>query len=276
MNNQHIKNITDKQISKNASLTSTRKVSQLSSNQTKREREFTKLDEEVVSTKKYLDKAINLARETVSSNHRPPALTKTSWLYQLTGQYEQCRFYPPLIKEAARRFKQKGHIILATWAMEKDKEERGHHLLALKDFEELGGKPEVLKEVCPPTAKALREHLNGIVKGSSLIGVVGYSYTLERLSVCVGEDYIKKVEALLPPGIHATRCLRVHSSLGADVKHLEETTRMIASLTSKERKHIAIACYETALLCFSPPKEGYISDEQIQELLEPQKLRTSL
>ncbi|MDJ0573517.1 MAG: hypothetical protein QNJ53_31375 [Pleurocapsa sp. MO_192.B19] len=47
---------------------------------------------------------------------------------------------------------------------------------------------------------------------------------------------------------------------------------MVAGLTAKDRIRIAVACYETALLCFSPPTEGYISDKELQQILEPLKL----
>ena len=95
---------------------------------------------------------------------------------------------------------------------------------------------------------------------------------MERLSLGIGEDYIQKVEALLPPETKATRCLRVHSSVGADAAHVDENVSLIAGLSAEERTRIARACYETALICFSPPPGEYISDKELQQILEPLKL----
>ena len=95
---------------------------------------------------------------------------------------------------------------------------------------------------------------------------------MERLSLGINEDYIQKVQTLLPTGTNATRCLRVHSSVGADADHVDDNVSMIAKLSASERTRIARACYETALMCFSPPSEGYISDEELQTILEPFKL----
>ena len=81
---------------------------------------------------------------------------------------------------------------------------------------------------------------------------------------------------MLPPGIHATRWLRVHSGVGAEVEHVKETVEIVAELTPQECIRVAKACYETALLRFSPPKESYISDEELQNVLKPLKLNTCL
>ncbi|MCX7595925.1 MAG: hypothetical protein N2235_19615, partial [Fischerella sp.] len=60
----------------------------------------------------------------------------------------------------------------------------------------------------------------------------------------------------------------IHSSVGADAEHVEETIEMVAGLDPQERNCVAAACYEVALLCFSPPKEDYISDEELQNVLK--------
>ena len=53
---------------------------------------------------------------------------------------------------------------------------------------------------------------------------------------------------------------------------LDENVALIAELSAAERTRIARACYETALMLFSPPPGGYISDEELQEILEPLKV----
>ncbi len=76
---------------------------------------------------------------------------------------------------------------------------------------------------------------------------------------------------MLPSGACATRCIKVHSNVGADVEHVEEAIAMVAKLTPKQLERITIACYETALLCFSPPSMGYTSNEELQRILSPWK-----
>jgi hypothetical protein len=226
----------------------------------------------ITTTRNLLDGAIAAAKYAINSDARPPALTATRWVWRLAGQYHLCHVYPSLIEEAALRFEKAAHSILAQWGIEKSIEERGHDLLALKDISSLGYNSEiVVKKLIPPAAEILIDYLTRSVQDSDPIDSVGYSYAMERLAQGIDEQYIQKVENLLVGNVNATRCLRLHSSVGADAEHVEETLQMIAKLTSAERSRIAIACYETALMCFSPPTEGYISDEQLQQILEPLK-----
>jgi pyrroloquinoline quinone (PQQ) biosynthesis protein C len=146
----------------------------------------------------------------------------------------------------------------------------------LLDLQSMGYDADaVVKTLLPPAAKALVNYFTQNAKASDPIGCVGYSYAMERLATGIREQYIQKVESLLPPETNATRCLRVHSGVGADAEHVEETVEMVASLTDGERIRIANACYQTALLCFSPPHGGYISSKQLQYLLKPLKLGNS-
>ena len=131
-----------------------------------------------------------------------------------------------------------------------------------------------METLVPPTAAALMDYFTRSVQAPDPIRCVGYSYTMERLAMGIGEKYIQAVEAQLPSGIHATRCLRVHSSVGSDVGHVEETVEMVAGLAPEERVRVAIACYETALLFFRSPKEGYMSEEELQNVLKPLKSHT--
>ena len=227
----------------------------------------------VATSKKLLDGAIAAAKYAVNSNVRPPALTATRWVWRLAGLYHQTHPIPQLMEEAARRFEQAGHSFLAQWAIEKAEEEAGHDLLALRDIQSLGYDAEaVVETLVPPSAKVLIDYFTRSIQDLNPIDCVGYAYTMERLALGVDEHYIQKVKALLPANIQATRCLKVHSSLGSDTAHTEDTVEMIAGLTSLERTRIARACYETALLCFSPPNNDYISDEELQQILQPLKL----
>ena len=232
----------------------------------------------IATTRKLLDGAIAAAKYAVNSDVRPPALTATRWVWRLAGQYYLTHAYPPLIEKAAMGFAAFGHTRLAEWALQKADEERGHDRLALLDIKSMGYDVEaVVEAVVPPPAVTLVDYLTRSAQDDDPIDCVGYSYTLERLSTgMVDEKYIQQVKMLLSSNTHATRCLRVHSSVGHDAEHVEETVEMVAELTPQERVRVARACYETALLCFSPPSEGYISDEELQQILKPLKLGKSL
>jgi hypothetical protein len=219
------------------------------------------------TTRKLLDTAIAAAKCAVTSEVRPPALTFTRWIWRLAGLYHLCHPIPKLIESARQQFTVTERWNLAHWAAQNAVEEAGHDLLALRDIQSLGYDPKaVVEALIPPASKILIDYLTRSVNDSDPIDCVGYAYTMERLALGVNEQYIEDVEALLPQGVKATRCLRVHSSVGADVDHVAETVEMVAKLSATERTRVAIACYETALLCFSPP-DDYLSDEAIQEIL---------
>nr|MDZ8020423.1 hypothetical protein [Nostoc sp. SerVER01] len=64
----------------------------------------------------------------------------------------------------------------------------------------------------------------------------------------------------------------MHSCLGGDVKHVEDTVKIAATLTPEERTNITVACYETALLYFSSLNEKYLSEVELQQILNQLKL----
>jgi hypothetical protein len=232
----------------------------------------------IATTKKLLDGAIASAKGAVSSSVKPPAFTPAQWVWQLVGAYHMTNSYPPLIEEAKRRFEKMGRKNLSQWAAQKAREERGHEQLALLDIKSMGYRSQAVVEalIIPPGAVALVNYLTQSVQETDPIGCVGYSYTIERIATGIKEKHIQSVEAALPLGIHATRCLRTHSSVGADVEHVEETVAMVAGLAPDERVRVATACYETALLYFNSPNEDYISEEELQHVLRPLELRTHL
>lgn len=228
----------------------------------------------VATIQKLLDTSIVLAKRAVESRLRLPALTPTRWIWYLANQYHLTHSTPRLMEEAAQLFAATGHEGLAHWATQKAIEERGHDRLALLDIQSLGYEAKaVVEALVPPSAKVLLDYFTRSVQAPNALSCVGYSYTLERLALAIGEEYIQAVEALLPPDTSATRCLRVHSGVGSDVEHVEETVELVAGLTPEERTGVAIACYETALLYFRSPQRGYPSDEELQQILRPLALR---
>ncbi|TBR57192.1 hypothetical protein B4U84_26785 [Westiellopsis prolifica IICB1] len=229
----------------------------------------------IAQTQKFLDKEIVLAWKHVKSNRRPPALTRTRWVWRLAGAYHSSRHTTRLMEQAAQNFAASGRKSLAQWATQKAREEAGHDRLALLDIQSMGYDAEaVVQMLVPSPIQALIDYFIQTVQTSYPIACVGFFYTAERLGTFQGEEYIQSVQALLAPGINATRWLRIHSGVGAEVKHVEETIKIVAMLTHQERNRVAKACYETSLLRFTPPKEDYISDEELQNILKPLQLNT--
>ncbi|MEL6438179.1 MAG: iron-containing redox enzyme family protein [Cyanobacteria bacterium J06621_8] len=227
----------------------------------------------LTTTGKMLDTAIAAAQYTVNPDRRPPALTAIRWVWRLAGSYHLTHPVPQLMEEAANRFSANNSSDLEAWALEKAQEETGHDRLALKDIQSLGYDAKAVVETLkPPAAIALMDYFIRSVRDRNPIDCIGYVYTMERLSLGIGEEYIQKIETLLPPEINATRCLRVHSSVGADAGHADENVSFIAGLSASERSRIARACYETALMCFSPPSGEYISDKEIKQLIASLKI----
>jgi len=222
----------------------------------------------LAKTRKLLDQSIVSAWQAVKSDRRPPALTPTRWVWRLASFYHLCHSTPRLMEEAKESFASANRQTLAQWAEQKGREETGHDLLALRDIESMGYRAEaVVEALYPPAAKELMDYFAESAQDSDPIDCVGYSYTAERLGICIGEGYIQKVEALLP-GIKATRCLRAHSAISpTEVEHVKETLAMVAGLSDGERKRVAKASHKAALLRFSPPKEDYILDEELDNIL---------
>ncbi|MGH9799828.1 MAG: hypothetical protein ACRD82_05635, partial [Blastocatellia bacterium] len=81
------------------------------------------------------------------------------------------------------------------------------------------------------------------------------------------KNYLRQVEAVLPPNTKATRCLRVHSSISADAEHVEEALAVTARQSAEDRQLIALACYETTRICCSPPVGGHITEAELQNRL---------
>ena len=221
------------------------------------------------TTRKLLDGAIGAAFAAATPAAVPP-LTKTRWAWRLAGMYHLTRSTTKWMGVASRRFAAQGRDALAAWADQKAREERGHDRLALRDLELLGYDAAcVVTCVLPPTAMRLVRYFIDTVRAADPLGCVGYAYALERLATTVGREEIEEVEALLGPGFRATRCLRMHSAIGGDPHHVDETVAVVAELSGPERTKVARACHQAARLCFEAPAEGYVTDEEIERALRP-------
>lgn len=199
---------------------------------------------------------------------RQSVMTPLRWVWRLAGYYRTTHATPPLMTEASRRFAAMGIEPLARWAEQKAVEERGHDELALRDIRALGYNAEaVVRALAPKTSVALVDYFTAAVLGDNPIGSVGYSYALERLALTRGRGYIESIQALLPRGVDATRCLRVHSAAGSDAGHVEETINAVARLQAPLRTQIALATYETTALCYLAAAEDLIAEDTLKNVL---------
>lgn len=224
-------------------------------------------------TGQLLDGAMAAAKIAVPLKEKPPAVTPNRYVWQLAGAYQIAHVTPELMVEAGQRFASAERHILSEWAFEKAKEETGHDRLALLDIESLGYRAEELvREIIPPASMTLVDYFRRSVYDVDPIDCVGYVHALERLAIGAKQEHIDKISNLLPANVNATRCFKVHSSVGGDAEHVAENVEMIAKLSFAERNRVIRACYETALLLFSPPQEGYFTEAELEKMLKPFRL----
>lgn len=224
-------------------------------------------------TRNLLDGAMAAAKVAISSEKKPPAFTPNRYIWRLAGAYQIAHVTPMLMREAGERFASANRHELSDWAFEKAQEETGHDRLALLDIQSLGYRAEELvQSIIPAASMTLVDYFQRSVSDIDPIDCVGYTHALERLAIGAKKEHIEQVENLLPADVNATRCLKVHSSVGGDAEHVEENVEMIARLSFAERTRVIQACYETALLLFSPPQEGYFSEVELEEMLKSFKI----
>jgi len=219
------------------------------------------------TTRRLLDAAIVAAFE-VTHPAPVPAITPTRWAWRLAGLYHLTHSTPKLLRVASRRFAALGREELSAWAAQRAREEQAHDVLALRDLAAMGLPPErAVAALRPPMAMRLVAAFEASACADDPLGCVGYAYALERLAMTVDAESVRSVEATLPEGVRATRCLRVHSAIGSDEDHVADTVRVVARIPSEQRRAIAVACHETARLCFEPPPSGHPDDAAIAALL---------
>ncbi len=120
----------------------------------------------------------------------------------------------------------------------------------------------------PPSANAFADRFRACVDSDEPIALFGFSYCLERMAVERDRAFIRKVEAVCPPGIRAFRFLKVHSTIGSDSGHVYEQLAFFESLTGAELTTVVRTVYETAeMLARQPMMDQVLSDEEIDRRL---------
>ena len=97
--------------------------------------------------------------------------------------------------------------------------------------------------------------------------MLGYVYVMERMALRNTAASIEALERLLPPGVRATRCMRVHSSVGRDATHVAESVEVIATLPPEDRGTIARAAFETSSLMHKEASD-YPGDQAMRGILK--------
>jgi hypothetical protein len=171
------------------------------------------------------------------------------------------------MRRVAERLVARGQHTAARHCLHVAEEESGHDTLALMDLAALGlPAQEFVAHLQPKSFMALVELFTRFADSDAPIAVLGYAYALERMSLFSTAESIAAIERLIPAGIKATRCLRVHSAVGSDAGHVAESIAFLSTLPP-DRAAIARATYETvSLLCAA--WRDYPGDEATRALLD--------
>lgn len=225
----------------------------------------------LATTEQLLEGAIGAglrAARLAAGGAQPPPLTRERWVWRLCGLYHMTTRTPDLLAEAEVKFRAAGRPLLAGWASDRRREETGHDRLALRDLTALGYDAEALvARVHPPGAARMVGWFADAVQSHHMpLGAVAYAHTVERLALRFGRAYLDRVRSVLPPGVDATRCLRIHSAVGSDVSHVRDNVAVIARLPADERIACALACRRIACLSSTPPAGGYRDQAALESM----------
>lgn len=110
--------------------------------------------------------------------------------------------------------------VMKEYFKEMAKEERGHHLLAKRDYEEFGCSVE--DSIAPPSVKSFHDYWYGLGK-ENVNEFVGAMYVFENVAKAVGKD-IRDMMSRLELTKRQSRWLLVH--LEADIGHGDEAGEM--------------------------------------------------
>jgi hypothetical protein len=188
------------------------------------------------------------------------------YLHSLASSYVTTLATPQVMRRLAARLRSLGAD--ESWVRFSDAmalDEDGHEDELVEDLKSLGlDAAAFLGAVQPPSAVVLVAYFNRLVDSDEPIAAIGYAYALQRSSLLLSREIVERIEALVPPGINATRTLRVHSAVGGNDKHARETEDFIATLPPAARRAVALALFETILLMRS--QDDYPGDAVVDSL----------
>jgi hypothetical protein len=191
--------------------------------------------------------------------------TLPRYIRWLAGNYIFAGQTPGLFRRGAERLTEAGRLDLAEFARQKAEEETGHAELAYRDLQALGlAAADVVQLVRPPSASVFAEHFRSYVESSDPAALFGFSYCLERMAVERDAAFVQNIEAICPPGVKASRFLKVHSNTGSDGDHVHEQLAVFESFDAATLTAVVRAAYETAeLLARQPAMDALLSDDEV-------------
>lgn len=221
----------------------------------------------VASTQNLLDGAIATAFNYC--NESVPDLTLGRWIWKLAGHYHLTSITPLLLADVAESISFRGRPNLVHWARRKASREKSYNLTTIIDMEYLGYDAcYVINDFNPEQADILIDYIID-EKGNNPFCSIAYSYTMETIATRAEQDYLRQVESLMPPNISCLRQPMFYGSLGVRYLDVQETLKLISSLSAAERSSVAKACYEIALICFTCSETIDISDSKLERMLKP-------
>lgn len=189
-------------------------------------------------------------------------------VYSLLSSYQTTHATPSVARHAAGRLAARGKHAAVAHFLHMAEEESGHDTLALMDLAALGLPACAVQDIQPAGAVKLAALFWRLADSAEPISALGWAYALERHALFTKEEDIAAIERHLPPGIRATRCLRVHSAVGSDARHVAESIDFMATLPAQDRMHIVRAVFETYSMVVETVPD-YPGETAMENLLAP-------
>lgn len=204
------------------------------------------------TTFRLLDGAVGLLQRAALKRPPAPPLTAERYVERLVAHYYTTHWSAWQLRRAATRFLEGNRPELARVAQSLARYEESHDLLAVRDLEALGYPSEYASRapMSSQTGALLHFALRSLA-GPHPVTIFGYGFALLRSARAVTAGYLREVQAVLPPGVNATRCIRAHSALAESTEHLDRLVETVAALPAEDRVRVVRAAYETAQLIFT-------------------------
>ena len=207
------------------------------------------------------------ANETANAIAAPVRSLLLHHVHRLSWAYQTTHATPPIMRAVAASIRERQQDDLAAHCLTVAEEESGHDALALMDLAALGLPAEQLvSDYKPASSLQLVALFQQLAQSAEPASVLGYIYMLERVVLFTTEAHIAAVENALPPGVNATRCMRVHSAVGSDIGHVEQSLVVVAGLPAADRAAIARTAFTSTLLLLRATPD-YPGDAAMHETL---------
>jgi hypothetical protein len=219
--------------------------------------------------RRLLDGAMAAAEISAPRVHEAPPMTAGRWAWQLASQWYCAHHSIPLIREVADRFAADGRPELEEFALRKHEEEQGHDQLALDDLQALGyDGTELVRVVTPPVVAAAVDYARRCARGEHPVDLLGYIHVIERDVTRLTADFFAGLDAVLPAGVDASRCLRSHAT-ELDLAHVDEGHAFFARLPADDRTRVTLACHHTTRILKTPLPGQHPSEMELKQRLSP-------